>query len=296
PGPGYWRRSDLTAERFVPDSLVGYPGARLYKSGDLARMRHDGAIEFLGRIDRQVKLRGFRIELAEIESALCAYPGVTAAVVILHTFTPSDIRLLAYVCSPEPGCATADELRSLLKKRLPEDMVPAGFAVLQSMPLLSNGKLDRARLPLIAEAHGNEKTDYIPPSSDLERKLSQLWHEMLKVDRVGLNDDFFELGGHSLLAMQVNARLRGWFKVDLPLRELFEFPRLKELVARVEQRMRDTIELQFPAIAPVAGDQRAPLSFAQHRLWFIDQMEPGGSVYNIPIALRLEGALRFEAL
>src|SRR5262249_29158794 len=125
---------------------------------------------------------------------------------------------------------------------------------------------------------------------------SQLWHEMLKVDRAGLNDDFFELGGHSLLAMQVNARLREWFKVDLPLRELFEFPRLKDLVARVEQRMRDTIELQFLAIAPVAGDQRAPLSFAQHRLWFIDQMEPGGSVYNIPIALRLEGALRFEAL
>jgi acyl carrier protein len=214
---GYLGRADLTAERFVPDPF-GVPGSRLYATGDLVRRTAAGELEFLGRIDQQVKLRGFRIELAEIETALRQCPGVTGAAVALREDRPGDKRLVGYlVAGSAPDLVV---LRAALRERLPDYMVPTAFVVLPQLPLTPNGKLDRRALP--APVTDASTVDFVAPRDDVEKAVAALMQEILGVERVGASDNFFDLGGHSLLAAQVLARLRQVFQIDLPLRVFFE--------------------------------------------------------------------------
>ncbi|RKG94218.1 amino acid adenylation domain-containing protein, partial [Corallococcus sp. CA053C] len=288
---GYLDRPNLTAERFVPNPFGTEPGARMYRTGDKARWREDGTLEYLGRIDFQVKLRGFRLELGEIEAALQSHPTVRTATVLVREDVPGDQRLVAYVV-PESPC-DASELRTFLQQKLPEYMVPSAFVALAAFPLTPNGKVDRKALPA-PEASAARSEDYVAPTTATERRLAELWAQVLRVERIGRQDHFFELGGHSLLATQVVSRVRSAFGVELPLRALFEAPVLEQLAQRVEQA---SSARALPALVatPRTGES-LPLSFAQQRLWLLDQLQPGGSAYNIPSALRLDGALDVKAL
>jgi amino acid adenylation domain-containing protein len=226
---GYLGRPGLTAERFVPDPFSGVAGARLYRTGDRARWRADGTLEYLGRLDTQVKVRGFRIELGEVEAALRRSPGVTDCVVVAREDAPGDGRLVAYVV----GGVEADALRAHLRQSLPEYMVPLAFVPLDRLPLTPNGKLDRKALP--APEHEADAGRYVAPRTGTEELLAEIFAEVLRLDRVGVEESFFDLGGHSLLATRVEARVRERFGVDLPLRAIFETPAVSGLAPRVEQ-------------------------------------------------------------
>jgi amino acid adenylation domain-containing protein len=287
---GYQARPDLTAERFVPDPFSGVPGARLYRTGDLVRWLPEGEMEFLGRVDHQVKVRGFRIELGEIEAALTACRGVLQAVVVAREDQPGDKRLVAYVA----GDADAAGLREHLRGQLPEYMIPSAFVALEALPLTPSGKVDRKALPAPLQERSGEALQ--APRTPEEELIAGIWAEVLRVEHIGVRDDFFALGGHSLLATQVLSRLRDTFQVELPLRKLFEAPVLEGLAAAVAVARRDRAGLATPPLERVAREGDLPLSFAQERLWFLDQLEPGSPAYNIPVALRLEGELRLEIL
>ncbi|HEK0908909.1 TPA: amino acid adenylation domain-containing protein, partial [Pseudomonas putida] len=285
---GYHRRSDLSAQRFVPD-LFGH-GGRLYRTGDLARYRNDGVIEYVGRIDQQVKIRGFRIELGEIEARLLQLPGVREAVVLARDGS-AGTQLVAYVVAHQGSgevSALVERLRSGLKADLPEYMLPAHILCLDSLPLTLNGKLDRAALP----APTLRQEDYQAPRTALEQQVAQIWQQVLEVERVGLHDDFFALGGHSLLATQVVSRLRHGLGLQVALRTLFEQTTLQAFVAS----LTPTADAAQPALLPVPRGELAPLSYAQERQWFLWQLDPSSSAYNIPSALRLRGALNVPAL
>ncbi|HSF40221.1 MAG TPA: amino acid adenylation domain-containing protein [Thermoanaerobaculia bacterium] len=286
---GYLGRPDLTAERFVP-SPDGKPGARLYRTGDLARHLPDGRIEFLGRIDHQVKIRGFRIEPGEIESALAGLAGVREAVVVAREDTPGDLRLVAYVV----GEVAADGLRQSLRERLPDYMIPAAFVTLSELPLTPNGKVDRKALPA-PEGQRAEK-GHLAPRTPVEEVLAGIWAEVLGLEQIGATDHFFDRGGHSLLASRVMSRLRSTFGIEMPLRALFEAPMLADLAARVEAARRAGADQLIPPLLPTPRKGPVPLSFAQQRLWFLDQLEPGSPLYNMPVALRVEGPLSCAVL
>ena len=290
---GYVGRPELTGDKFVPDPFSGKLGARLYKTGDLARYRPDGNIDYLGRGDHQVKIRGFRIELGEIEGTLALHPAVLEAIVLVHEDESGDKRLLAYVTAQEETYSTASELRTFLKDRLPEHMMPAAFIVLDSFPLNANGKVNRRALPAPDAQRPELDEAFVACRTPTEELLAQIWAHVLGVQRVGIHDNFFQLGGHSLLATQVVSRIREAFKVEMPLRHLFETPTVAGLAERIDAH--DGAALQGPPIVPVPRDSELPLSFAQQRLWFIDQLEPG-SVYNFPAAVRLKGQLNVAAL
>ncbi|RKH09839.1 amino acid adenylation domain-containing protein [Corallococcus sp. CA053C] len=290
---GYRGRPALTAERFVPDPFSGRPGARLYRTGDLARWKADGTLEFLGRVDFQVKLRGFRIELGEIETVLTRHPSVRAAVAVVREDVPGDKRLVAYVASPSgSGGPTLDTaaLRAHLRDSLPEYMVPAAIVVLETLPLTPNGKVDRKALPtpqgLVSEAR------YVAPRTPTEARVAVLFAELLRVERISAEDSFFELGGHSLLAMQLVSRLRAAFGREVPLRRLFDSP----TVVGVAALLGDEAPANLTPLHRVARDGALPLSFAQQRMWFLHQLEPGSAFYNVPGAVRMDGALDAEAL
>ncbi|WP_164021357.1 non-ribosomal peptide synthetase, partial [Pyxidicoccus trucidator] len=287
---GYVRRPDLTAERFLPNPFSPTPGARMYRTGDLARWRHDGVLEFLGRTDFQVKIRGFRIELAEVEAALLAFPGVREAVALAREDVPGDKRLVGYLTAD--ASLDLGALRAHLQGRLPEYMVPSALVRLDSFPLTANAKVDRKALP--APESRAELRAYVAPRTPTEQALASIWAEVLRVDKVGLQDSFFELGGHSLLATQLVARIRSAFNVELPLRALFEASSLEGLAARVDQAAQGA---SLPPLRPMPRkDAPLPLSFAQQRLWFLDQLQPGGIQYNMPTALRFDGALDVAAM
>jgi amino acid adenylation domain-containing protein/non-ribosomal peptide synthase protein (TIGR01720 family) len=291
-GRGYWKRPELTAERFVASPFVA--GDRLYKTGDLARFAADGTIEYLGRIDHQVKIRGLRVELGEIEAALAAHPAVRAAVVALREDTPGDKRLAAYVVAGE-AAPTAAELRAFLKERLPEHMVPAAFVAMDALPLTPSGKVDRKVLPA-PEGGSAVATEHVAPRDALEELLAELWADVVRAPRVGVNDDFFALGGHSLLATQLVARASRLVGVDVPLRGLFDEPTVAGMAARVREARAQGSSRRVPPLAGVPRGGPLPLSFGQERLWFLFQLEPESAFYNIPLGLRLEGALDATAL
>ncbi|HLK56986.1 MAG TPA: amino acid adenylation domain-containing protein, partial [Chthonomonadaceae bacterium] len=291
---GYLNRAELTAEKFVPDPFSSEPGARLYRTGDLCRFLPDGNIAFQGRIDHQVKVRGFRIELGEIESALREYPAISEAVVLAREDVVGDKRLVAYVVSNSENAVSVSALREYLKARLPEYMVPSAFVLLEALPLNANGKVDRKALPA-PEMGAVTEQEYVAPRTPIEAGVAEVWSEVLRLESVGAHANFFELGGHSLLATQVISRLRSAFQVELPLRALFEAPTVAELAARVEQA-RGEERISAPPLLPTSRSGPLPLSFSQQRLWFLDQYEPGSSVYNIPGALRLHGPLNVAAL
>ena len=294
---GYLHRPDLTAEKFIAHPY-GAPGARLYRSGDLARYLADGSIEYLGRIDDQVKLRGFRIELGEIEAALAGVPAVAAAVVLARDDlgdAGGERRLVAYL-QPHAGQALPADaaLRAALLQSLPDYMVPAHFMALDQLPLTPNGKLDRKALPAPALLRG--ASGYVAPRDADQTTLAALLAAALGLDRVGMEDNFFALGGHSLLAAQVVASIRAAFQVELPLRALFDAADVAALAAQVAALRHDGGARALPAIAAQPGDAAPALSFAQQRLWFLDQLEPGSAAYNMPVAVRLSGALDLQAL
>jgi len=303
---GYLGRPALTAERFVPDPHGGDPpGGRLYRTGDLARFLATGEIDFLGRIDHQVKVRGFRIEPGEVETALLATGRVRDAAVV--AWSPGgdvgERRLVAWVTpAGETGdpAAVGAELRERLRERLPEHVVPSAVAVVGELPLLPNGKVDRAGLsrrrpPEVAGEGGSAA-----PRTATEELLHGIFREVLGVERVGIHDDFFALGGHSLLATRVASRIREAFGVELPLRRLFEAPTVAALAGEVE---RAGSASGLPAPPPLLrrgtveteAEELQPLSFAQERLWFLEELHPGGAVYNVPTAVRLRGPLRVAA-
>ncbi|HZI09046.1 MAG TPA: amino acid adenylation domain-containing protein, partial [Myxococcus sp.] len=293
---GYVGQPALTAERFVPDAFSGQPGSRLYRTGDLARWRADGVLEFLGRADAQVKVRGYRIELAELEAALLAHPEVREAVAMVRTDASGDKRLVAYVTARKGRTLETQALRGHVGGRLPEYMVPAAVVVLDALPLTPNGKVDRKALPSPDFAAGAREA-FVAPRTATEVALAALFAEVLGLEQVGLHGNFFELGGHSLLATRAVSRLRSVFGVELPLREFFEAPTVEALAGRLERLTRAGGALTAPPLRPRADRSATPpLSFAQQRLWFLDQLEPGSASYNVPVAVRLTGPLDGAAL
>jgi amino acid adenylation domain-containing protein len=309
---GYLNRPELTAEKFIPDPFRVLPGARMYKTGDLARYRPDGNIEFLGRTDHQVKIRGFRIELGEIEAALGRHPAVREAVVMAREDKPGDPsaslltdpstslriekRLVAYVVAEREPLPTTTDLRNFLKEKLPEYMVPAVFVLLDALPLMPNGKIDRRALPSPDRSRPELDKVFVAPRTPTEESLVEIWVQLLNIERVGVHDNFFDLGGHSLLATQLVSRMREAFQVEIPLRRLFEAPTVAGLAESIEAARQAGQLLLAPPILPVPRNGDLALSFAQQRLWFFDQLEPGLSAYNIPAAVRFQGPLNLAAL
>ncbi|MBD8767905.1 amino acid adenylation domain-containing protein, partial [Pseudomonas fluorescens] len=281
----YLRRPSLTAERFVANPFSAC-GERLYRSGDLARYRADGVVEYVGRVDHQVKIRGFRIELGEIETVLLAQDGVREALVLAV-----DNQLLAYLVPAQPS-SEAERLMSTLREQLPDYMVPAHLIYLERMPLNPNGKLDRQALPK-PDANAAQQ-DWQAPVTALQQQIAAIWADILGADNVGLNQHFFELGGHSLLAMQVVSRIRQTLQREVPLKALFEHPRLDAFVATLQAQ--DSLAPSAPPLLPVGREQALPLSYAQERQWFLWQLEPHSAAYHIPSALRLKGQLDLGAL
>lgn len=286
---GYLGKDHLTAERFVPSPFPAV--SRLYRTSDLARFRPDGNVEYLGRIDHQVKLRGFRIELGEIESVLREFPGAANSVVIVSTTSAGNQRLIGYLAHPQ-GDAILPELRAHLVARLPDYMVPAALVVLPTLPLTPNGKIDRQALPA-PEARAS--TEHPTPTTPEETRLAAIWEELLGREPGSLHrdDDFFALGGHSLLAVRLQSRIRDRYAREVALRELFEHPLLHQQAALLAGAGNDAAE---DAIPPCDRSQPLALSFAQERLWFLDQLEPGNPAYNMPGALRLTGTIDITAL
>jgi acyl-CoA synthetase (AMP-forming)/AMP-acid ligase II len=225
---GYLNRPELTAERFIPDPFSEDPEARLYKTGDLARYLPDGNIEYLGRMDYQIKIRGLRIELDEIESVLSEHPAVREAVVLVREDVPGDKRLVAYIVQGKDSPISITELRSFLEKKLPEYMLPAGYVELEALPLTPNGKVDRRALPA-PEYKRQTDVDYIAPQNELHKTIASIWKELLRVEKVGIRDNFFELGGHSLLLVQAYHRLSDIVNRELSVTDMFRFPTIEKL-------------------------------------------------------------------
>jgi len=290
---GYWRRPELTAERFMPDPFSVEPGSRLYRTGDQARYRSDGTLEFLGRVDHQVKLRGYRIELGEIESCLNRHPQITQGVVLARE-DGHGTRLVAYATQVLGSPIVEQELKEFLQARLPEYMVPSTFVFLDAFPLTPNGKVDRKALPVPG---GDRAIDqYVAPRRAVEEILAGIWTEALGVTPIGLHDNFFDLGGHSMIATQVISRIRTAFQIELPLRSLFDAPMIEGLARAVEAARGAASGIQTPPLVRCNREGPAPLSFAQQRLWFLWQLEPTSPLYNIAMALRWIGALDVSAL
>ncbi|ACE85089.1 non-ribosomal peptide synthetase [Cellvibrio japonicus] len=291
---GYLGSPAQTAQRFVPDPYADdtNAGARLYRSGDGALWHTDGALVFLGRLDRQVKLRGFRIEPGEIEARLCEMAGIRQAAVQVHTRANGDQQLLAYYTLEKGRGIAPDSLKQALKQVLPDYMVPAQLIPLDEMPLLSSGKVDYQGLPL----PGWQRREYIAPVTPLEQQIAAIWQEVLSLPDIGLADDFFALGGHSLLATQIVARTRQRCNVTLPLKALFDASELRAF-ATVVARARQAGEInRQPPIETVDRHQPIPLSYSQQRLWFLWHLEPESPAYNVGGMARFNGALDVDAL
>ncbi len=292
---GYLNRPDLTAEKFIPNPFSDEPGMRLYKSGDLVRWLPDGSLEFMGRIDFQVKLRGFRIELGEIENVFCDFESISDAAVLLREDEPGQKYLAAYLVKNTKAELDRSALQRYLKEHLPEYMVPPVFVEMEQFPLTPSGKVDRKALPVPEDGAGGS-TEKIMPRTPAEELLVNLVRSVLKIADAGVNDNFFELGGHSLLATQMLSRIRDAFGVELPLRDFFENPVLADLALKIEQLRLTDQSLAAPPIEQTDHSSELPLSFAQQRLWFLDQLAPGSANYNIPTVLRLKGQLNVDVL
>ena len=290
---GYWRDEEKTASSFI---IHPETGERLYKTGDMGRYLPDGNIEFLGREDSQVKIGGFRVELGEIESVLNRQKEVSTSAVLTKEDKAGNKQLVAYVVSPKDNGKkdglNIEKLREELSKILPYYMVPSLFVRLESMPLTPNGKVDKKALP---EPEGNFEliNEYVAPETEIEKKLTSIWQELLGVEKIGIQDNFFELGGHSILVTQVISKIRTEFNNELPLNTLFESTTIQTLSKRINaDRLNEGHLKPIPAIIR-KGD--IPLSFAQERLWFIDQYEHNAS-YNMPLAAKLFGGLSISVL
>ncbi|MGP0066729.1 MAG: amino acid adenylation domain-containing protein [Isosphaeraceae bacterium] len=285
---GYLRRPGLTAERFIPDPFGGEPGSRLYRTGDLARWRADGKLEYLGRIDLQVKVRGFRIEIQEIEENLCKVPGVEECAVVLEE-TAGLAGLAAFVQTRDPRLSPHD-VRTQLGRILPEYMVPGRIRLLGELPTTPNGKIDRrALMELPREPHDADPAAGTP----LQERVRAIWCEVLKVQEIGLDDRFLDLGGHSLLATRIASRVRHELGSGIPPGELFDYPTIRDLAARIAERGPGPCD---DRIDPAPESKSYPVSFAQQRLWFLANFAPESTSYNVPVGCRLKGDLDLDAL
>ncbi|HEY6323921.1 MAG TPA: amino acid adenylation domain-containing protein [Thermoanaerobaculia bacterium] len=294
---GYWSEPALTAERFLPDPFAAQPGAVVYRTGDRARYLPDGNLEFLGRRDQQVKVRGYRIETGEVEAALLRHDAVREVVVVARGEDRADKELVAYFVAARAPAPAAAELRDFAAERLPHYMVPAHFVALPVLPTTVNGKLDRKALPDPTRpapagapaAGGLART----PTGEL---MAAIWEDLLGLDAVGPESDFFALGGHSVLATQLVSRLRRSFGVEMPLRTLFDEPTLAGLTRWIDTALLAAGRGAEEGPLPVPRQGRLPLSFAQQRLWFVDRLQPGSAAFNIPVSARLLGGLDVAAL
>ncbi len=293
---GYQQRADLTAEKFVPHPYAPHAGERLYRTGDLVRYLEDGRLEFVGRVDQQVKVRGFRIEPGEIEIVLARHHSVREVVVVARGGGSGDKRLVAYVVAEPEVVLALDELRAHVKEHLPDYMMPSLFVALEQLPLNNNGKVDRAALPDPDTFQPEMSESFVAPRTATEKRLASIWAEVLEVEKVGVNDNFFELGGHSLLATQVISRIREVFEIELPLRALFQSPTVAGLAADVEFVTGDEQRTSVPRIRKAGHKDTLPLSFAQQRLWFLNQLEPDNPFYNVSTAVTVNGDLDRDAL
>ena len=316
---GYLHHPDLTDAKFIAHPFK--QSERIYKTGDLARYLPNGNIEFLGRIDNQVKIRGFRIELGEIETLLITHPQISEAVVIDSDDIPGSKRLVAYIVETSSGTSLPQsQLRSFLKEKLPDYMIPSAFVVLDALPLTPNGKVDRRNLPKPDQNRPDSAANYVAPQTDVERTIATVWEEVLHLENIGIHDNFFEIGGHSLLATQIISRLRQILQMDLSVRTLFTAPTIASFAEYCETIQGKLPELQtksltpqlqaehkaeisvflhkddLSAIKPVGRTENLPLSFAQARLWFLDKLDPNSAFYNIPILWRFSGKLNVTAL
>ncbi|CBL45095.1 Non-ribosomal peptide synthetase modules and related proteins [gamma proteobacterium HdN1] len=298
---GYLNKPEMTAEKFLSnpfshDALY----ARMYRTGDLVRHMGNGNLEYLGRIDHQVKVRGFRIELGEIQSVIGKVSGVREALVMTREERAGDKMLVAYVATHRERDALVPDIRLRIRERLPEYMMPSAFVLLDAFPLTPNGKVDRAALPAPAldELYAGE---YIAPRNDTEARMARIWASLLGLEKVGVKSNFFELGGHSLLATQCVARIRDEFGIEVPVKALFTSPTIEDLCHALEAGERVN-ELTPPPVQRIARDGDLPLSFAQQRLWFLNQLETGSSdfnistSYNMPAALRIGGTMDVKLL
>jgi amino acid adenylation domain-containing protein len=269
-GRGYLNRPELTAEKFVPDPFSGESGARLYRTGDLVRYLANGDIDFLGRVDRQVKIRGFRIELGEIEAVLGRFPGIRQAVVNVREDTPGDKRLVAYVVREEDSPPALDQLQSFAKEKLPAYMVPARLVLMKSLPLTSGGKVDYKGLPAPDSQAQPTNGDFVAPRSELEKQIAAIWQKVLRLEKVGINDNFFDLGGHSILMVQVFDELRQVVRGEIAMIELFEHPTINALARHLTREQETpaeaTVETQSAQVEKQReGKDRVRQQFTQHQ-------------------------------
>ncbi|MUG96545.1 amino acid adenylation domain-containing protein [Scytonema sp. UIC 10036] len=308
---GYLNRPKLTEEKFIPNPFRRSRGAgeqgsreaqedqscseRLYKTGDLARFLPDGTIIFIGRVDSQVKIRGFRIELGEIEALLSQNPDVSQVAVIAREDVPGDKRLVAYIVLNQKSEANASTLKRFLEEKLPNYMVPAVFVILDSLPLTSNGKVDRKNLPVPERSRPDLEESFIAPSHPIEEKLALIWAELLRLEQIGVNDNFFHLGGHSLIATQMLSRVREVFQVELSFHQIFENPTIGSLAQLIAQGHPEQ-QWQRLAIERISHEGFLPVSFAQERVYFIQQLAPESNAYQFQATLRFHGQLDVAVL
>ncbi|GCF09960.1 non-ribosomal peptide synthetase/type I polyketide synthase [Dictyobacter arantiisoli] len=292
---GYWQLPVLTAERFVPDPFTDQPGARLYRTGDLVRRTADGALIYLNRLDFQVKVRGHRIELGEIETRLVQHPLLSECVVVVKEEREGDARLVAYIIPQTDAIVDARELRSFMQQSLPEYMIPAYFVPLERWPLTPNGKIDRKALP--TPDFSDARVDFSStPTTIIEEILLDVWAKVLQRAVPGTDASFFDLGGHSLLATQLLAQVRELFSLEVPLRSVFEAPTVAAFAALLDGLLRQGQDQHLSPLVPVKREPYLPASFAQQRLWFLEQLVPDTAAYHIPLAVRMRGPLNILAL
>src|SRR6185436_17403546 len=267
---GYWGREELSKEKFIENPFK--EGERIYRSGDVGRWLREGEVEYIGRRDEQVKYHGHRVELGEIAAAVKEHGEVREAVVMIRKEKELGEVMVCYYVSREE--IESGELREFVKERVIEETVPGMYVHMKRMPLTLNGKVDVRVLP----------------------GIEGIWGEVLGLERVGVTESFFEMGGHSLLATQVVSRVREVMKVEIGLRKMFEKATVRGLAEEVERQMREGERVEVEGIERVSREGELPLSFAQQRLWFLNQLEPGSTAYNIPIGIRLKGKLDVEGL
>ncbi|MGA9381804.1 MAG: amino acid adenylation domain-containing protein, partial [Phormidium sp.] len=295
---GYLNRPEITAEKFIinpfSNSNSKIQNSKLYKTGDLARFLPDGNIEFLDRIDNQVKIRGFRIELGEIEALLTQHPDVQQAVVIAREDIPGNKQLVAYIVPNQKLEAVNPSIKSFLEEKLPNYMVPTAFVMLDSLPLTPNGKVDRHNLPAPNYTNPNLET-FVAPRNSTEQRLALIWTQLLRLEQIGINDNFFNLGGHSLIAAQMLSRLREVFQVELHFDQIFKNPTISSLAQLITQN-QNTQKWERPPIKPIPREGLLPVSFAQERVYFIQQLAPESSAYQFQATMRFKGQLNVDIL
>ena len=292
---GYVHAPGTTAEKFLPDPFSPTPGGRLYRTGDMARYDSAGNIHFFGRRDNQIKLRGFRIELGEIEVTLRQHTLVQNAVVICREDTPGTQEMVAYIVSDHESLQASD-LRTFLRERLQEYMIPGAFVILKALPLTPNGKIDKRRLPAPQSLDRTTDVPFVAPQTDLEQQIARVWKELMKLEQIGIHDNFFQLGGHSLLATQVVARVQSLSQTPIHLKEFLEHPTIAGLADVCSQTPLEPRSELLPSLTPISRSSRLAPSFSQQRLWLLDQLEPNSTAYSMPLAYHLQGPLEVPAL